>query len=199
MAACSFPPTMGMDGNLAIGRHKCDYYAGRHQPRLRLILFIVLPFLATTSISMPTMVSMVQSYGGSGTFMSTSLVKDILLAEPVASTQLNHQRPYISSADDGSNGRELWRTDGSNLGTIMVADVNPGAGNSSPSLLTHVGGYDLSKPSALTLAWKASPAMVIRVTPSDIVLEPHLQLNTQLDRIQRPTIRRWAERWRSGQ
>jgi ELWxxDGT repeat protein len=39
------------------------------------------------------------------------------------------------SADDGSTGRELWKTDGTTLGTVRVADIVAGAGSSSPSNL----------------------------------------------------------------
>lgn len=40
------------------------------------------------------------------------------------------------SADDGSNGRELWVSDGSEQGTEMVSDIRVGSGDSSPSNLT---------------------------------------------------------------
>jgi ELWxxDGT repeat protein len=44
----------------------------------------------------------------------------------------------LFSADDGS-GRELWTSDGSSLGTLLVRDINPG-GSSNPQFLTVVGG-----------------------------------------------------------
>lgn len=43
-------------------------------------------------------------------------------------------------ADDGVHGFELWRTDGTEEGTVMVADINPGASGSNPWHLTAVGG-----------------------------------------------------------
>jgi len=38
-------------------------------------------------------------------------------------------------ADDGVSGIELWKTDGTANGTVLVKDINP-AGNSSPTQLT---------------------------------------------------------------
>lgn len=43
------------------------------------------------------------------------------------------------SADDGSSGRELWRTDGTGPGTALVKDVLPGGGSSHPSDLAVLG------------------------------------------------------------
>ena len=34
------------------------------------------------------------------------------------------------TADDGTNGSELWITDGSTAGTVMVKDINSGIGSS---------------------------------------------------------------------
>lgn len=44
------------------------------------------------------------------------------------------------TANDGIHGRELWRTDGSALGTVLVKDINSGSGSSYASWLTSVGG-----------------------------------------------------------
>src|SRR5438477_5728819 len=50
------------------------------------------------------------------------------------------------TATDATHGKELWRTDGTADGTVLVKDVYPGtdsAGNphgSSPANLTSVGG-----------------------------------------------------------
>jgi ELWxxDGT repeat protein len=43
-------------------------------------------------------------------------------------------------ADDGSSGSELWRSDGTEAGTVRVKDINAGPGSSVPVGLTAVGG-----------------------------------------------------------
>ncbi len=50
---------------------------------------------------------------------------------------------YFSATDGGSSGKhgtELWRTDGTEAGTVMVADIDPGTSGSDPGELTDVGG-----------------------------------------------------------
>ncbi|MEP7376421.1 MAG: ELWxxDGT repeat protein [Chitinophagaceae bacterium] len=44
------------------------------------------------------------------------------------------------SATDGTNGYELWKSDGTGDGTVMVKNINPGAGDSNPANLLNVNG-----------------------------------------------------------
>lgn len=44
------------------------------------------------------------------------------------------------AADDGVNGVELWKSNGTEVGTVLVEDINVGAASSSPANLTRVGG-----------------------------------------------------------
>src|SRR5262249_23676497 len=40
---------------------------------------------------------------------------------------------------DGTTGLELWKSDGTTAGTVLVADIVPGSGSSLPNHLTAVG------------------------------------------------------------
>ena len=42
-------------------------------------------------------------------------------------------------ANDGTNGDELWKSDGTASGTVMVKDIRSGSSSSSPNYLTAVG------------------------------------------------------------
>jgi trimeric autotransporter adhesin len=44
------------------------------------------------------------------------------------------------TASDGTTGYELWKTDGTTAGTVLVKDINSGAGDSYPSNMTNVAG-----------------------------------------------------------
>src|SRR5262249_52324726 len=44
------------------------------------------------------------------------------------------------AADDGVNGIEMWKSDGTADGTALVKDINSGSGSSTPSNLINVNG-----------------------------------------------------------
>lgn len=51
-------------------------------------------------------------------------------------TALKNQVYFAATDDvDTDRGRELWKTDGTEAGTVMVKDINPGRGSSAPSAL----------------------------------------------------------------
>jgi len=81
-----------------------------------------------------------------GTSSGTVMVKDI---NPGASNGVGDYLPVGESmsvlgstlyflGNDGTNGAELWKSDGTSSGTVMVKDINPGAG-SYPGRMTAVG------------------------------------------------------------
>ena len=44
------------------------------------------------------------------------------------------------SAFDSLHGQELWKSNGTAAGTVLVKDINPGPGDSLPRYLTNVNG-----------------------------------------------------------
>ncbi|MCP4538860.1 MAG: hypothetical protein GY832_17130, partial [Chloroflexi bacterium] len=89
-------------------------------------------------------------YKSDGTEAGTVLVKDINPGPGDSSLAylVNlHGVPFggahgmlFFSADDGVHGRELYKSDGTEEGTVLVGDVYPGKGSSNPTHLANVGG-----------------------------------------------------------
>lgn len=86
-----------------------------------------------------------------GTATGTTVVKDIIPGiassidrnEPAYLTVVNKTLFFV--ADDGVKGRELWKSDGTTAGTILVKDINTKAGtsgtlDSNPTDLRSVNG-----------------------------------------------------------
>jgi ELWxxDGT repeat protein len=44
------------------------------------------------------------------------------------------------AADDGSTGYELWKSDGTAEGTVLVKDINPGSNGSTPKYCANLNG-----------------------------------------------------------
>jgi len=81
-----------------------------------------------------------------GTAAGTVIVKDIYtgtLSAIAAAPPSNYYFTNINDtvffgATDGTSGQELWKTDGTSAGTVMVGDINPGAGDSKPLWFTKI-------------------------------------------------------------
>jgi trimeric autotransporter adhesin len=71
-----------------------------------------------------------------------SLVKDINPGTPNGSPAelVAVNGVLFFQANDGTNGIELWKSDGTAAGTVLVKNINPGAANSYPRYLTVVNG-----------------------------------------------------------
>jgi ELWxxDGT repeat protein len=70
------------------------------------------------------------------------LVRDI---NPVGSDSepdwlTNVNGTLFITANDGTSGNELWKSDGTEAGTVRVKDILPGTGGSGPDTLTNVNG-----------------------------------------------------------
>ncbi|CAD0006958.1 hypothetical protein FLAT13_03609 [Flavobacterium salmonis] len=48
----------------------------------------------------------------------------------------NNQIYFTATTGTTLNGSELWKTDGTELGTVMVKDINPGTANGNPQNFT---------------------------------------------------------------
>jgi ELWxxDGT repeat protein len=70
--------------------------------------------------------------------ISVSRVTDVSLGQPSGDPRrlIDLNGTVYFSADDATNGRELWKSDSTAAGTKLVKDVNPNAATSKPSLLT---------------------------------------------------------------
>jgi len=74
-----------------------------------------------------------------GTTEGTVLVKDIFPGDEdddglnTSASFINFQGTLYFAANDGENGRELWKSDGTEAGTVMVKDIFPPDGNFTKS------------------------------------------------------------------
>jgi ELWxxDGT repeat protein len=113
-----------------------------------------------------------------GTVAGTTLVKDIYPGGSVGgygyypnssnpSNLTNFNGTLYFSANDGTHGTELWKSDGTSAGTIMVADNNPGY----PNDLTNVNGtlyFSANDGTHRTQLWKSDGTAAGTVMVTDI-------------------------------
>ena len=92
-----------------------------HFPPAAIVLAILLLTATTTAMSQtePTMVKDINPGAG--------------YSDPKYLIKVNGTLFFV--ANDGVNGEELWKSDGTEAGTVMVRDINLGPGNSEPQYL----------------------------------------------------------------
>jgi ELWxxDGT repeat protein len=87
----------------------------------------------------------VELWKSDGTSAGTVLVKDILPGPDSSHPRGTRDRfavrgdAFYFAATDGVHGIELWRSDGTDGGTVMLRDINPGAGDSYPTGFAALG------------------------------------------------------------
>jgi ELWxxDGT repeat protein len=87
----------------------------------------------------------VELWRSDGTQAGTVMVKDINTggdSNPQSLVNLNGVLFFSASGvvNGVATGRELWKSDGTEIGTVQVRDISPGGGNSNPTELTAVSG-----------------------------------------------------------
>ncbi len=80
------------------------------------------------------------TFDGNGDPVGIELVRDINTSgnDNVGNIAVYNGELYFA-ATNGSDGRELWKSDGTFDGTVMVSDLNPGTGDSGPNTLRVAG------------------------------------------------------------
>jgi ELWxxDGT repeat protein len=90
----------------------------------------------------------VELWRSNGTAAGTSLVKDVNTGTDAFGNPLSSYPRYLTNvngtlffqANDGTHGTELWKSNGTAAGTVLVADIKPGTGSSYPAHITDVAG-----------------------------------------------------------
>jgi ELWxxDGT repeat protein len=134
----------------------------------------------------------IELWKSNGTSEGTVMVKDINPGSGNSiTTSTNTRYATIDSvlyfiADDGSNGSEIWRTDGTEAGTTMVKDIYsgfPGAVSFSGASMTNLNGtlyFQSTTPSAGLELWKSDGTEAGTVLVKDIYPGTNGSTPTQL-------------------
>jgi ELWxxDGT repeat protein len=112
-----------------------------------------------------------------GTSAGTIMVKDIRVGngdsfvETLPSNFVAIDNSLYFVADDGASGKELWKSDGTEAGTVMIKDIWSGSNGSLPDNLTNVNGtlfFTAENSSVGTELWKSNGTEAGTVLIKDI-------------------------------
>jgi ELWxxDGT repeat protein len=110
-----------------------------------------------------------------GTAAGTHLIRDL---DPGSGSAFSFPRArkfaaglpdgsFVFAASDGTLGAELWRTDGTEAGTVLVKDLNPGAADSSPEGFVLLGGKVYFIAGSALWATDGTPAGTLYISATD--------------------------------
>ncbi|MGB7712286.1 MAG: putative Ig domain-containing protein, partial [Microcoleus sp.] len=86
-------------------------------------------------------------------------------SDPQSLTNVNNTLYF--QADDPTNGTELWKSDGTTAGTVLVKDIYSGTSSSNPQSLTNVNGnlyFNADNGINGQELWGLSPAIITEVS-----------------------------------
>lgn len=144
--------------------------SGSSSPRDLFVFNNTLYFFASTTAEG------VELWKSDGTATGTVLVKDInpgtgngFDKNSDAFFALNNVLYF--TANDGTSGTELWKTDGTGAGTVMIKDINPGADSSNCANFTAIGNtlfFSATDAAHGTELWKSDGTSAGTVLVQDI-------------------------------
>jgi len=73
---------------------------------------------------------------GSGTLITAEIVKTFNAPSNLYPSFAAIDNTLYFAFNDGPDGKELWKSDGTETGTVMISDINPGPNSSNPLNLT---------------------------------------------------------------